>query len=88
MKKLYCENCGGDEFVEEDGFRICRYCKSKFIICPEDTASKESRISLNEDVLRLLRMCQENPAKADKYANLILDIDPTNKEAYKYIGRK
>lgn len=88
MKKIYCENCGADEFVEENGFQICRYCKSKFMIHQEGTPSKESKIALNEDVLRLLRLCQENPAKAEKYASLILDIDPTNSEAQKYLRRK
>ena len=40
---------------------------------------------LDDDVAKLLRKCRENPARARKYANLILDIDPDNPEALKYL---
>ena len=42
-------------------------------------------IGLDDDVAELLRKCRENPARARKYANLILDIDPDNPEALKYL---
>ena len=88
MKMLYCERCGGDDLIVERGYRICRYCKSRFQIQPEDVNQRDSHIDLNDDVQRLLRMCTDNPAKATKYASLILDIDPTNLEAVKILRGK
>lgn len=88
MKILSCVNCGGNSFTQEYGFRICNYCKSKYIIQKEDVTQSGSQIALHDDVQRLLRMCEENPAKAGKYASLILDIDPTNSEAQKYLRRR
>jgi len=44
-----------------------------------------SGVSLDSDVERLLLKCHEDPRRAARYANLILDIDPTNEEALKYL---
>ncbi len=81
MKAIICEHCGGDEFIEKDGYRICRYCKSRFIPETDEKPVKETIIALNSDVERLLKKCKTDPARAKKYATLILEIDPTNKEA-------
>lgn len=81
MKALICEHCGGDEFIEKDGYRICRYCKSRFIPSKEEKAKKSATISLNDDVERLLNKCKTDPARAKKYARLILEMDPNNIEA-------
>jgi len=81
MKALICEHCGGDEFIEKDGYRICMYCKSRFIPSKEEKASKTATISLNDDVERLLNKCKTDPARAKKYARLILEMDPNNIEA-------
>ena len=81
MKALICEHCGGDEFIEKDGYRICRYCKSKFVPSKEEKAKKAATISLNDDVERLLNKCKTDPARAKKYARLILEMDPNNIEA-------
>ncbi len=46
---------------------------------------KTSYIALDDDVQMLLIKCHNDPTQANKYANLILDIDPNNKEAIKYL---
>ncbi len=84
MKLLVCERCGGDEFTEQEGYRICRYCKSRFQITNEDITKVSTTISLNEDVVRLLEKCRTDPKNARRYAGLVLDIDPTNQEALKF----
>ena len=81
MKALFCENCGGDEFIEQGGYRICRYCKSKFIPSKEERITKGVEISLNDDVNQLLQKCKSDPARAQRYAMLALEIDPGNREA-------
>ncbi len=84
MKVQICERCGGGEFVDRDGYRICQYCNTKFLITPEDVTRKESSIALDDDIKMLLQKCQDDPANARRYASLVLDMDPSNVEALKY----
>jgi hypothetical protein len=85
MKTILCEHCGASDFTEKDGYRICNYCGSKFEITMSDLGIKESGICITDDVQRLLYKCRTDKKNAKKYANLILDIDPTNEEALKYL---
>jgi hypothetical protein len=64
---------------------VCAYCRSRYTKPSTDSAVKESKVSLNSDVERLLEMCRREPVNATRYANLILDIDPTNREARSYL---
>jgi len=88
MKVQICERCGGGDFIDRDGYRICQYCNTKFLITSEDVTKKESNIALDDDIKMLLQKCKDDPANARKYANLILDIDPGNTEALKYYKGK
>ena len=85
MKRITCDNCGGNCFTERAGYRICMYCNTRFVLQANDLSSGNSPMTLNADIMELLKKCQQNPAQARRYANLILDIDPTNKEALKYL---
>ena len=85
MKQNLCKNCGAHNFFEENGYLICEYCGSKFHVSSDNAPSPVSRISLNEDIKMLLKKCQDDPLQAHRYASLVLDIDPSNKEAIKYI---
>jgi hypothetical protein len=84
MKVQICERCGGGEFVDRDGYRICQYCNTKFLITSEDVTRKESSIALGNDIKMLLQKCQDDPVNAHRYASLVLDMDPSNVEALKY----
>ena len=88
MKIVICERCGGVEFLDRDGFRICQYCDTKYLITSEDVTRKESSIALDSDIKMLLQKCKDDPANARRYASLILDMDPGNNEAIKYCKRK
>lgn len=97
MKILACKNCGSTELKQDNGIWVCPYCGSKFIEDP--SSSKEissgkqnatfstvnSNIELEQDVARLLIKCRRDPKNARKYANLILDIDPDNREALDFL---
>ena len=82
METWRCPCCGGDKYTIENNYKICAYCKSKFKI---EDLSEKTGISINKDIENLLQKCSLYPEKASKYANLILDIDPENKEAQKYL---
>lgn len=88
MKAMICERCGGGEFVDRDGYRICQYCNTRYLIKSEDVAQKGSIIALDDDIEILLQKCKSDPANAHRYANLVLDIDPGNVNALKYCKRR
>jgi hypothetical protein len=88
MKIEICERCGGGEFVDRDGYRICQYCNSKYLITSEDVTRKGSSITLDNDIKMLLQKCQDDPANARRYASLVLDMDPGNVDAVKYFKRR
>ncbi len=85
MKLLDCMRCGSKEFVEEDGFIVCAYCKSKYVPQADDIPPKETVIGMASDIQALLQKCREDPTNRRRFANLILDIDPTNQEAKQYL---
>jgi hypothetical protein len=52
-------------------------------------ADKQSRkattIDVQADIKALLKKCSEDPVNRLRYAHLILDIDPSNCEAMRYL---
>lgn len=85
MQQFICPNCGADDFEYKDGYRICHYCNSKYKLEEEKKSVTKAVISLDKDIENLLEKCKMDPSHARRYANLILDIDPTNSEAKKYL---
>ena len=90
MKVLKCQGCGSTDFYEENGYRICLFCGTKHLITRDDKNEmpRESEISLDDDVQKLLQKWKEDPERADKYAELILQIDPNNEKALQYLQKK
>ena len=86
MKESVCKSCGSNDLFEKDGYYICKYCGTKYRITEDDKPLKESVIDLNNDVERLLQRCKEEPERARKCAERILEIDPNNAEAKKILG--
>lgn len=81
-----CANCGANEFIVKDGYKICKYCNSRFKIKDTNgTKNDKSLISVKSDIDVLLQKCEDEPWNSRKYANLILDIDPTNQKAKQYL---
>lgn len=85
MKQITCKNCGASGLTEKNGFFVCDFCLSRFAIESNDMPQQTMGMSLNSDIDKLLQKCKKDPRNARKYANLILDIDPTNQEALKYL---
>lgn len=85
MKSVECGHCGSKELFEEDEYLICAYCQSRFIPEVNDKPLKGTVIDVQSDIQKLLMKCIEDPKNRRRYANLILDIDPSNLEAMKYL---
>lgn len=91
MEKLTCQSCGASAFTDQGAYRICQYCGAQYVVNPRRRSAvntgpaPRSGVSLDSDVERLLIKCREDPRRAARYANLILDMDPTNEEALKYL---
>lgn len=85
MNLVECSGCGSKELVEKDGFMFCVYCQSKNLPKKNDKPSRETQIELASDIELLIKKCIDDPVNKRRYANLILDLDPTNLEAKKYL---
>lgn len=85
MKLVACTRCGSKELTQERGYVICVYCQSRFAIEPDDVTRAGTTIGLASDIEALLQKCRDDPANRRRYASLILDIDPANEEAVKYL---
>ena len=80
---LYCDS----QYTEQKNTNTAsKQTKSTMIVDQQLNDSVMSGISLDDDISRLLSKCKEDPVNAKKYANLVLDIDPHNVEALKYVG--
>lgn len=80
MKMRICGACGANEFIKDGGFFKCTYCGTVHV-----SERGCSTIALGDDIEALLQKCRENPSRASRYANLVLDIDPDNEEALRYV---
>ncbi len=100
MEALICKNCGANALTRKNDYMFCPYCDSRFAMTREELRSSlwdsnhhtvlshsgvTSSIALDDDIKRLLNKCKSDPVNARKYANLILDIDPDNEDALKYL---
>lgn len=88
MKAVQCQNCGSTDLKKENGYWVCQYCGTKNYFTEDEKPAKESDIVLDEDVKRLLDKWDSDPANADKYAKLILQIDPNNARAKAKFDKK
>lgn len=85
MRLVECTRCGSKELSEEGGYVVCAYCQSRFVLQADDLPHRDTVIGLLSDIQALLQKCLDDPANRRRYASLILDIDPTNHEAMKYL---
>ena len=88
MNIIECEKCGSPDFVERKGLRICKYCGASYSLSPQEVPLKKANIdiSIRKDIDDLIRKCRIEPKNAQKYAHLILDIDPNNLEAKRILN--
>lgn len=85
IEMINCTSCGSKELVEEDGIIVCVYCRSKYVPQADDVRPRETVIGITSDIQALLKKCREDPMNRRRFANLILDIDPTNQDAKQFL---
>lgn len=85
MKIVECSACGSTELVEAGDLVVCVYCRSTFVPQADDSPPKETVIALHTDIALLLQKCRDDPRNRVRYAHLVLDLDPTNTEARRYL---
>ena len=85
MISISCITCGSKELSEEGGFSLCIYCGSRFVRTQDERPGSGTAIEVDSDVQRLLQKCKDDPSNCRRYAELILDIDPTNSEVRRYL---
>jgi hypothetical protein len=86
VKIIRCTKCGGNELIDETKHVICAYCRAIFVRDEGLANKKKSTISVSSDVANLLKRCREEPDNRKRLAGLVLDIDPTNEEARRYLS--
>lgn len=80
-----CEACGSKKLIKKDGFHVCAYCHTQYFPKVNNATSSETVIGIASDIQVLLQKCIEDPSNRRRFANLILDIDPTNREAKRFL---
>lgn len=85
MKCLECKRCGSQELSEIENYVVCEYCQSRFVLEADKQSRKATTIDVQADIKALLKKCSEDPVNRLRYAHLILDIDPSNCEAMRYL---
>ncbi len=85
MKLVDCRRCGSKELVEENGLIVCVFCQSKYVPQVSDMPPRDTVIGIAADIQALLQQCRDEPINRRRLAGLVLDIDPTNREAQQYL---
>ena len=85
---LNVKNCGGSEYKRQGNDIVCAYCDTKYKITNDAPIKPQVTVDLSDDVSRLLEKCKEEPDRARRYANIILEIDPFNKKAKSILNIK
>lgn len=86
MKLVECIKCGSNELFEESIYVVCAYCRLKSVPSKTDLSNSPTAVSVYDDIRNLLEKCKNDPSNRRRYANLILDLDPTNVEVNQYLN--
>ena len=100
MKQLTCEMCGSNDLLKQDGVFVCQTCGTKYSVEEakkmmiegtvevqgtvkiDSTASKDNYLDMANSAYQ-----SGNKAEAEMYANKVIEIDPTNYQAWLLKGQ-
>lgn len=84
MESFRCSHCGGNELLRLDDYALCAFCRTQYEDRPKELA-RQTVVNIRSDIETLLQKCKDDPANARRYAGLVLDIDPTNQNALRFL---
>ena len=101
MKKLVCEMCGSSDLVKQDGMFVCQTCGVKYSVeeakkmMIEGTVDvsgstvKVDNSSLIDNYFEIAKSAYEsgNQKEAELYCNKIIEIEPSNHNAWLLKGK-
>ncbi len=85
MWQFTCENCGSKEYTVQKKKVICAYCHTCYKAQKGDPFTFGAKIDLMDDINILVSKCIKEPHNAKRYANIILEMDPYNQFARRYV---
>jgi hypothetical protein len=85
MKQINCAKCGSNDLASDGGYVVCGFCRSRWALQADELPRVETVIDMDSDIQALLQKCVIDPVNRRRYAALILDIDPTNQQAYQHL---
>lgn len=100
MKKIICEMCGSNDLLKKDGVFECQSCGTKYSVeeakkmMVEGVVSVEGTVKIDNtaQVNNYLKMANSaynssNLKEAEQYANKIIELEPSNSEAWFIKGK-
>lgn len=102
MKRIVCEMCGSTDIVKEDGVYVCQSCGTKYSVeearkmLVEINGTVEVAGTVQTDSSHLIKNYLEmaknaldagNNAEADSYCNKIIEVKPSDYEAWFIKGK-
>ena len=101
MKQLTCEMCGGTDLVKQDGMFVCQTCGTKYSVEEAkkmmiegtvDVSGSTVKVDNSASIANYLMMAEnaydaDNKKEAETYCNKIIEIEPTNYQAWLLKGR-
>lgn len=100
MKKLTCEMCGGTDLLKQEGVFVCQNCGIRYSVEEAKKMMVEGVVEVTGTVQidntgsvgNYLKIAQtalssKNHAEAERYANRVIELDPSNYEAWLIKGK-
>lgn len=96
MKRLACEMCGGTDLIKQDGVFVCQNCGMKYSVEDAKKMMIEGTVDVKVDNSHMIENYLEmannaydssNEAEAESYCNKIIEIDPSNYQAWMLKGK-
>ncbi len=100
MKQLTCEMCGSTDLLKQDGVFVCQTCGTKYsveeakkmMIDGVVEVSGTVKVDDSEKITTYMSMAENaysasNTAEAEAYCNRVIEIDPSNADAWLLKGK-
>lgn len=94
MKRLVCEMCGSTDLIKQDGVFVCQSCGCKYSVEEAKKMMIEGTVRVDNShmIENYLEMANNayssnNQAEAEEYCNKVIEIEPSNYQAWMLKGK-